>query len=172
MGHGMDHFVVTHAGRVHDYKGLAASLPVLLDVLELIPRMKLVIAGKKIGSHEVGRWLSLHGHPRLIVRDAHLDNEELALRMQVSNLGLLSYASILTSGTLFLWLSSGRPVLAPAIGTIPAYLVDGWNGFSYTDPGRLEELLLRCASLPDAELARLGANALNTARQLEWGMLG
>lgn len=171
FGFSADDFIVTHVGRVRDYKGLVASLPVLLGVLERIPRMKLVVAGK-IGSHELRQWLAVHQHPRLIVRDAHLDNEELALRMQVSNLGLLSYASILTSGTLFLWLSSGRPVLAPAIGTIPAYLVDGWNGFSYTDPGRLEELLLRCASLPDAELARLGANALNTARQLEWRMLG
>jgi hypothetical protein len=82
----------------------------------------------------------------------------------------LSYSAILTSGTLFHWLTCGRPVLAPACGTIPAYVLDDWNGFAYRDQESLKRLLAHCEALPEEELARLGCNAQSTAAQLEWGM--
>lgn len=169
LGLQADDFVVTHLGNIRDYKGLADYLPMILELLAAFPRMKLVIAGR-IASNAVRAWLTEHSHGRMIVVDGYLSDEELVRHMRAADFGFLSYSAILTSGSLVHWLSCGRPVLAPAIGTIPGYLVDGWNGFSYRDAGMLRRLLAYCQALPQGECDRLGANALATARQLDWRM--
>jgi len=169
LGYGQGDFVLTHIGRVRDYKGLADSLPLLTEMLDSLPRLKLVIAGQ-ICSNDARRWLSNNQHPRLIVHDGFMNDRELIQQMRAADMGFLSYAAILTSGSLFHWLSCGRPVLAPVRGTIPAYLVDGWNGYSYRNMDVLRELLAYCVTLPRHALERLGMNARNTAQQLEWRM--
>jgi len=169
LGLGQDDFVLTHVGRIRDYKGLGEYLPVLLDQLTTVPRMKLVIAGR-VDSPGVRQWLQENRHPRVIVRDGFLSGEELTACMRAADVGFLSYSEILTSGTLFHWFTCGRPVLAPACGTIPAYVLEGWNGFAYRDQESLEVVLAHCAKLPREELARLAHNAQTTAAQLEWRM--
>ena len=170
LGLGQNDFVLTHLGQIRDYKGLAECLPVLFDQLATLPRMRLVIAGR-IDSPRVKRWLQENRHPRITVRDGFLSDEELTFHMRAADVGFLSYSTILTSGTLFHWLTCGRPVLAPACGTIPAYVIDDWNGFTYRrDEESLKCVLAHCAALPDEELARQGRNAQSTAEQLEWGM--
>lgn len=169
LGLQADDFVVTHLGNIRDYKGLADYLPMMLELLGALPRMKLVIAGR-IASSAVREWLTEHSHERMIVVDGYLSDEELVRHMRAADFGFLSYSAILTSGSLVHWLSCGRPVLAPGIGTIPGYLVDGWNGFSYRDAAMLRRLLAYCQALPDGECDRLAANALATAQQLDWRM--
>jgi glycosyltransferase involved in cell wall biosynthesis len=162
-------FVVMHVGQVRDYKSLADYLPVLFDQLLQTPDMKLVIAGI-IQSSAARRWLKEHQHPRLLARNTFLTESELTAYMRAADVGFLAYGATLTSGTLFHWLTCGRAVLAPASGTIPAYLVDGWNGFSYSDSESLKRVLTLCAQLPKAEMTRLEHNARSTAMQLKWGM--
>jgi glycosyltransferase involved in cell wall biosynthesis len=88
--------------------------------------------------------------------------------MRAADLGFLSYSAILTSGSLVHWQTCGRPVLAPAMGTIPAYVIDGWNGVSYSDRDCLKKRLAHFVALPTEELHRMGNNALAVARQLDW----
>lgn len=159
--------IVTHVGKIRDYKELATFLPILTEQLNTTPSMKLVIAGK-ITSTETIAWLSRNPHPRMIVHDLFLNEKELVLHMRAADLGFLSYSTILTSGSLFHWQTCGRPVLAPAMGTIPAYLVDGWNGVSYQNRDSLKKRLAYCVAQPTEELRRMGRNALAVARQLDW----
>jgi glycosyltransferase involved in cell wall biosynthesis len=169
LGLGEDDFIVAHLGHIRDYKGLSEVLPVLVSQLEKNPRMKLLVAGR-IRSGEVDSWLKAHPNPNLLVHDGYLSDEDLLCWMRAADFGMLSYVALLTSGSLFHWLSSGRPVLAPLSGTIPAYLVDGWNGYGYRDAESLQQLLDHCAELPVGERERMGNNAYMTARQLEWRM--
>ena len=169
LGFAETDFVLTYIGRICDYKGLDMYLAALLETLEQVPHLKVVIAGS-IHSQKVYNWLSDHTHPRLIVKNVRLADADLARQMQAADLGLLSYTAILTSGTLFHWLSCGRPVLGPSLGIIPAYLVNGWNGYMYRDAGHLKDILLCCSSLPKQGMERLGDNAARTARQLNWKM--
>lgn len=167
LGIGLDDFVVTHIGHLRDYKGLAEHLPVLYRQLAASPRLKVMIAGR-ISSRSVRSWLDEHPHPRVIIRDGFLSDEELLTVMRASDMGFLSYSSVLTSGTLFHWFTCGRPVLAPVAGTIPAYVVDGWNGFTYRDGTSLQHVLSHCVALPRSVLDALDGNAQATARQLQW----
>lgn len=162
-------WVVTHVGRVRDYKGLLEVLPTLYAQLEAHPRMHLLIAGE-IASPETKAWLKARPHPRVKVKDTFLGDRALIQAMRAADLGLLSYSAILTSGSLAHWMTCGRPVLAPKMGTIPAYLVNGWNGLDYRDAHSLGERLALAASLPAMELERMGQNALATARQMRWMM--
>jgi glycosyltransferase involved in cell wall biosynthesis len=159
--------IVTHVGKIRDYKKLVTFLPILTEQLDTTPSMKLVIAGK-ITSTETITWLSRNPHPRIIVHDAFLSEKELVLHMRAADLGFLSYSTILTSGGLFHWQTCGRPVLAPAMGTIPAYLIDGWNGVSYQNRNSLKKRLAYCVAQPKEELRRMGRNALAVAKQLDW----
>jgi hypothetical protein len=57
-------FVLTHVGRIRDYKGLTENLPVLFDHLARSSRTKLVIAGR-VDSPGVREWLQEHRHSRV-----------------------------------------------------------------------------------------------------------
>ncbi|MBL8474343.1 MAG: hypothetical protein JNM98_21325 [Rhodocyclaceae bacterium] len=169
LGLADDAFVLAHIGQIRDYKGLEKLLPLLPELLDKLPHVKVLISGR-MSSFEVKSWCKLNRHPNLIVRDGHLSTDDLLCTLRAADFGLLSYSAILTSGSLFHWLTSGRPVLAPMTGTIPAYLVDGWNGYAYRDGAQLSRLLHHCAHLPRAEIDRMGDNARITAQQLDWSM--
>lgn len=160
-------FVVTCIGRIRKYKGLQEILPNLLEALDVIPHMKFIIAGV-VDSLEVSRWLEKYSHPRLIVKGVRLSNTELDIHMKASDFGFLTYSSILTSGTLIHWLSAGRPVIAPSLGIIPAYIVNAWNGFCYEDKEQLSKLLVYSSSLPKFFCEMLSFNAEKTAETLTW----
>ncbi len=162
-------WVVAWVGQVRDYKGLGLVLPVLFEQLAAQPRMHLLIAGQ-VRSPEVRNWLEAHLHPRLTVLNEFLSDDDLIRVMRAADVGLLSYKSIMTSGSLFHWLTCGRPIIAPAIGTIPAYVVPGWNGWLYDDHDDLRLCLAAAAQLPVEETKRLEANALETASKLKWRM--
>lgn len=161
-------FLLTHVGQVREYKGLSSILPTLLDLLEALPRLTILIAGR-ISSDSVKAWLIKHSHPRILVRDRFLSDEELNACMLASDAGFLSYDNILTSGTLAHWLSYGRPVVSPKNGTIPAYVVDGWNGFSYRNPHELAKRVSYLVGTPEQELVSLAMNAEKTALNFSWG---
>lgn len=169
LGIPSDGFVVMHVGQVQPYKGLSEWLPIFQDLLEVLPGMYFVLAGRIVDS-EVRAWLDVNQHPRFMVIDQHVSNDYLEALMAAADVGFLSYDKTLTSGTLFHWLSVGRPVLAPGKGTISCYVLDGWSGYTYQSLSEARALLVSLAKLSATELARLGRNALISANQLEWGL--
>mgnify|MGYP006425290089 CR=1 FL=1 len=158
-------FVVVCPGKVREYKGLDDNLPIVRKVMDARPDMHLVIAGA-IESQKPREELSRLPQDRLIAPDRALSAEEFELYLRAADFVLLSYRSILTSGAMFHTLSLGVPVLAPRLGTIPAYIVDGWNGYTYSDAQDLERLLYECSSAPLP--ATLAKNAARTAQRLRW----
>lgn len=72
-----------------------------------------------------------------------------------------------TSGSLMLALSFGRPVIAPAIATLPEYIIDADSGilFDPTHPENLAHALSEAASAPLADMAEA---ARQQAESLKW----
>lgn len=168
LGLSDDDFIITTVGRVKPYKGLVKLLPVIRSSLDRYPKLRFVLLGR-VDDQAVSDWLIAHSHPRLIVLDEYLDEQMLETWMCASDVGLLSYDKILTSGAMFHWFSMGRPVLAPTKGQIPAYVVNGWNGFAYETNEQLSELLDLMVTSGDPLLAKLTANAKAVAGRLAWG---
>jgi hypothetical protein len=167
VGISQDAFLLTQTGMVKPYKGLHRWLPHLLAMLEEAPSMVLLLAGR-ISCDATLEFLHAHPHPRLVVMNRVLDKTTLHHCMVAADVGFLSYDRVLTSGTLAHWLGVGRPVLAPALGTLPAYVVPGWSGFLYDNAESMTHWLRYCINQPDA-LQRMTAHATKTGGTLRWG---
>lgn len=134
--------------------------------MEQNPRFKLVIAGR-LASRAARRRLKDLPAGQLVIEDRFIPEEELAGFIQAADYAFLCYRAILTSGSLFQTFSLGVPAIAPNLGTIPAYVVQGWNGYLYSSGGALERLLA-LRGRDDADFrAALARNALETAALLD-----
>jgi glycosyltransferase involved in cell wall biosynthesis len=129
--------------------------------------VKFIIAGQ-VHSKKVKQMLNALSCSNITVHDKFLTDEELDTYSLAANIGFLSYRSILTSGTLFHMMSAKLPVIAPALGTLPAYIAKGWNGFIYKTPQDLEKILRHCCQLPTKSVAEMGCNAYQLASSLKW----
>ncbi|MDQ2070141.1 glycosyltransferase [Natronospira bacteriovora] len=166
LGLSPEDFVVTAFGSMKDYKGLEQYLPVFQRVMEQNPCFKLVIAGK-LASRAARRRLKDLPAGQLVVDDRFIPEKELAGIIQAADYAFLCYRAILTSGSLFQAFSLSVPVIAPTLGTIPAYVVPGWNGYLYSSGGALERLLALRAR-DDADFRSvLARNALGTVHAAE-----
>lgn len=167
LGFAEDDFVLACIGQLRSYKGLAETLPPLIAMLDEEPRLRLLIAGR-LRDERLRDMLAGIPASRLMLREERLADDELETCIRAADCGLLSYREILTSGALVHWATLGRPVLAPAIGTIPAYVVHGWNGLLYRNCDELKSNLRRMLDAPAEILAALGDNARRMARTLSW----
>ena len=166
LGLAESQFVLAHIGRVRPYKGLEETFPALRAFLQGHTQARFVVAGRM----EADMAARLRGlsDQQAVVRKGFLSEEDLQHYVSAADYVLLSYREILTSGSLFYVLSSGRPVIAPRVGTIPAYVVDGWNGFLFSDPAELESILKALPAQPSAYHEELARNSRDTASSLEW----
>jgi glycosyltransferase involved in cell wall biosynthesis/predicted GH43/DUF377 family glycosyl hydrolase len=167
LGMGFDGPLISAIGHMRDYKELDRCLPHVLKVLNKHPDARFLVAGQ-IHSPALRQLLNEQKREQVMVIDRVLKAEELHLCMDATDVGLLSYRDILTSGSLVHWLSRGVPVIAPGKGTIPGYVVEGWNGFLYDDYEALARLLQRCLTLPASQLALLKGNALAAGSSMPW----
>lgn len=162
-----DDLVLLHFGRVKDYKDLHRYLPIIGDLMEEDSRLKLIIAGR-IASRPVRETLKALPKDQVIVQDRFVKAEELQEFLEAADYSLLSYRAILTSGSLMHSFSAGVPVLAPELGTLPAYVVQGWNGFLYGDEADFEFLLRQRLADRAESIQILARNAARTASGLKW----
>lgn len=167
LGLSNDDLVLLHFGKVKDYKDLHRYLPGLGQLMREDPRLKLIIAGQ-IASRSVLNALKLLPEEQVIVRDRFVKSEELQTFLEAADYTLLSYRSILTSGSLIHALSAGVPVIAPRLGTLPAYVVDGWNGFLYGDENELVSVIRQRLTDTERYIRRLAENAEATGASLTW----
>lgn len=167
LGIDKNDFVLVYVGQVRDYKGIDQALPVVLKALEDSPNARLFLLGK-IKSEVVRQFMKGVPCGRVTVRDEYVSGKELELYMRAADFGFLSYKDVLTSGSLFHWASYGIPVIAPRLGTIPAYVVPGWNGFLYQNDVELNQVLTASMKLPDLKRQKLRQNMLTMAGSLTW----
>jgi beta-1,4-mannosyltransferase len=84
------------------------------------------------------------------------------------------YLASLTSGTVLLAMSLGKPVIAPRLPTLAELIIDGENGLLF-DPqaqGSLTAALERACALDASELRRLSGAAFDTAMRYDWRIVG
>ena len=101
--------------------------------------------------------------------DRFVRDDELGVLASAADFGLLTYRDILTSGAMFHFYSLGLPVIAPEIGTLPAYVVPGWNGALYRDTASLDQALRMACGADAARLAAYRKAARETAAAFRWG---
>ncbi|MFO7675574.1 MAG: glycosyltransferase [bacterium] len=158
--------VLLHQGGLRPYKGLEQLVRTLDDIPD--PRLVLVIAGKAHGVYKLAATLAerLVRDRRLILREGWIPDDELPGYFAAADAVVCPFEAVLTSSSVMLALSLGRPVVAPALGCLPE-LVPPDAGILYdpNDPAGLRDALLRCAA---ADLAVMGERAYRVAQTHTW----
>lgn len=121
--------ILLHFGQIRPYKNVPALLRAFLSLGHA--NTVLVVAGgikEGTGLDEEIRHLA-GGRPDVRLELRYLPQERLTDYLAAADLIVLPYRDILNSGGLLMALSAGRPVLCPAVGSIPevaAAVGPGW----------------------------------------------
>lgn len=147
-------FVYLILGQVRPYKGID-------DAIETFGRTSrpgdvLLIAGNPYNNAEK-EWLERETEemPGVILFLRHIEEDEMEYFFKASDVVLLPYKSIFTSGNLFLAFTFGKPVIAPDMGII-SELVDDSVGIKYTPDESNNNLTKALENIKRLDLESLG----------------
>lgn len=162
---GKDVTVYLFLGRIKPYKGVES----LIDTFRAThdQESRLLIVGEPF-DEETGRRIATlaAADSRIIADIRYLPNDRLQVYMNAADVVVLPFRKTHTSGSLMLAMSFGKPVIAPAIASIPEY-VDGQSGilFDPADPEALRAALLVARGM---NLADMGKQAFARVANMGW----
>jgi glycosyltransferase involved in cell wall biosynthesis len=132
-----------------------------------------MIAGKQVDP------IDLSGVPpsvaaRITMENRFLDEAEIPDLLASVDFVVAPYLASLTSGTLMLAMSAGRPVIAPRLPTLAELITEGQNGvlFDPQEENGLAAALARACDIEASKLHRMGEAAFNTAMSYDWRLIG
>lgn len=167
----MEDFVFLLFGQIRPYKGV---FKLIKDFKRLnSSQVKLLIAGKPCNSgmiEDIQKECNVNKNIRTIFK--FIPNDEVQIYMNASDIVVLPYQNILTSGALILAMSFSKPVIAPTIGDIPSIL-DEKGGFLY-EPLEKDGLLKAtrgALEMSADELVKMGKHNFELVRQFQWGSI-
>ena len=158
-------------GRLGRYKGSAELVRAFAALAD--HRAELVIAGKQIDPVDLSA-LPPAVAARITTHNRFFGQAEVPELVTSADFMVTPYLASLTSGTLLLAMSLGRPVIAPRLPTLAELIIDGENGLLF-DPqaqGSLTAALERACALDASELRRLSEGAFDTAMRYDWRIVG
>jgi glycosyltransferase involved in cell wall biosynthesis len=123
-----EEFSYLFVGRCRPYKGLEA----LIEAFAQAPRpSRLIIAGAFASTEYLEHITGLvRDNHRISFRPGSIPDTDLQLYLNAADCVVLPYRDVLTSGSVMLALSFGRPVIAPGLGAIRDH-VDAKCGVLY-----------------------------------------
>jgi glycosyltransferase involved in cell wall biosynthesis len=162
-----DDTVISVIGQVRPYKSLYRYLPEFGEAMRRNKKLKLVIAGR-VSCDRTLEAIEALPKEQVVLKNAFIADTDFQVYLNAASFVFLCYRDILTSGSLFQALSFGVPVLAPKLGSIPAYVVEGWNGFLYDAGAQAEARSLKLSLDYTFDTKALSSSALSTAMSVSW----
>ena len=154
-------------GGLLPYKGLES----LMESFRRLPGDDswLVIAGGNARQPEFREAIRRRAaqHPRIVLRAYdRAPSEDIALIMRAADVITLPFADTMTSGSLILALSWGKPVIAPALGCLPATVLPAAGRLF--DPSADDPLYAAMLEARELDLAAAASAALASVRRFDW----
>lgn len=155
-----DSIVFTFFGGIYPNKGIEILIQAFRKTQ--VSNFRLVIAGKAGKSSEAySQTLKemAEGDERISFYFNYIPDDEVQIFMNATDIVVLPFTKILTSGSTILAMSFGRPVIIPKVGCLPE-LVDsgvGWQ-FEPDDPDSLAETI---QSVAISDFHQIGQRALD-----------
>lgn len=155
-------FVFCFFGKIRPYKGIEK----LIEEFGKIQRkdIELIIAGPAINEEiekEIEKLSKKDKRIKLFIKFISSDAQEY---FNSADVIVLPYREVLVSGTVFLALSFGKPLIAPKMGCLQDIL-DEKGSFLYEQDG-LYEVLTK--ALYSKNLSERGEHNLKIAKSLDW----
>jgi glycosyltransferase involved in cell wall biosynthesis len=165
LGIDADRRVYLFFGYIKPYKGVEE----LIDAFSAIqnPNNVLLVAGKPFNNEtKAGIEALAAKDPRVRTEMRYIIDDEIQLFMRAADIVVFPFRRTQTSGSIMLALSYGKPVIAPAIATIPEY-VDETMGLLF-DPSQSDSLRATLEKSASIDLGKLGEAAAQRAHTLSW----
>jgi glycosyltransferase involved in cell wall biosynthesis len=160
-----DGHMFLYFGKIRPYKGLDK----LIEVFNGIDKTntKLVIAGKapnETMAHDIQENCLASQNIMPVI--SFIPHDEVQIYMNAADVVVLPYRNIFTSGALLLAMSFGKPIIAPATGSIPDIL-DSHGGFLYdpADPSGLKKAIEYSLN---RDLAEMGKYNYEKVKKYDW----
>ncbi len=158
-------------GNITRYKGIMVLIEASKKVIEAVPEVRFIIAGKIRSKDRESLDLSpIVNHPNFELMTYRLSDKEVSNVYQRSELLVLPYIEASQSGVLSIAFGMGKAVIASRVGALPEIIENGENGM-LVEPGNAEELADAIIFLlKNTEFRKeLGKNAMEYARRyLSW----
>lgn len=174
LGLDKEDIIFLHFGYIRPYKGISE----LIDAFKMLDnqRAKLLIVGKPFDDKVVtDMYNDCRCDSRIRNILEFIPDDDIQIYMNAADVVVLPYKDVLTSGTVILSMSFGRPIVAPAIGCI-ADTIDKKGGFLYnTGDNKENDLLLAMKNVlcTDREvLMNMGKHNFKLAEQFGWDEIG
>jgi glycosyltransferase involved in cell wall biosynthesis len=136
------------------YKGVDVLLDSWPEVRRQVPDARLVLAGSPADGDLDAILTRVRSLPGVEARPGYVPSDQVAELFAAARVVAVPYLHASQSGVVHLAYTFGRPVVASAVGDIPAVVRDGGNGVLVPpgDPGALADGLVRL--LTDSGLAQ------------------
>ena len=123
--------VVLYFGFVRRYKGLAHLIDAMPAALEVLPDARLLLVGEFWDDVEEYRdaVLRLGINESVLIEDAYVPNERVAVYFRAADLVALPYVSATASGIVQVAYGFDKPVLTTRVGALPEVVLDGETGY-------------------------------------------
>jgi glycosyltransferase involved in cell wall biosynthesis len=156
-------FVYLFFGLIRKYKGIKN----LIDVFKKMEKDEniLVIAGMTF-NEEIKNFLEKSIQENIILDLRYIPSNEVQYYFNACDVVVLPYLNILTSGSLLLAMTFGKPIIIPKIGCIPE-IMNEKMGIMY-NPNEEESLLKALNRVKDMDLKVAGMEAHKRASDFDW----
>ena len=159
--------VFLYFGLIRPYKGVGE----LIDAFEKLnsPKAKLLIVGKPYNKEIGGNIKKKCKDKNIKTIFKFIPDDKIQVYMNASDVLVLPYKDILTSGAVILAMSFGKPVIAPAIGCILDILDDKGSFLYNPSSGKgLIEAMQLALNTGVEKLKSMGEHNFELAKQHRW----
>jgi len=160
-----------HLGILQPYKGLENLLNVWQANQLSLSDACLMIAGRFYDQKYLETLQSLTTKTSgAILHPYFIPKESVHLYFSAADIIILPYTNILTSGSIILAMSYGKPIIAPRLGSIPETLKSAdWLLYDPTNPQGLSDSLQKSLT---SSLEDLGNLTIDACNRLDWESIG
>lgn len=162
-------FVMLFFGGIRSNKGLEDLLTILEDILVTEKDLFLVVGGKCYDvtlESRLKEFSNKFKHNSL-VKTEYIPDEDIQIFMNASDVGILPYREITTSGALLLYISFRKPVIVADLEPIKELLEDSGIYYKHGDGNDLVQVILEAKS-GSYNLEKLSQEVFELSQKFQW----
>ena len=171
LGIDKNDFVFLYFGQIRPNKGLSNMIKTFHDITNEEKNIKLIIAGKPKPPLKSGDLkILVQNNRNIILHEKYIKNRDIQSYFNASDIVILPFENVLTSGSVMLALSFSRPVIVPNIDTLREVIKDSYNGWIYNTNKThdLKQIIKKCLGYDRQELIQFNKNAFDMAFKYDW----
>ncbi len=162
-------FVMLSFGVIRQYKGIEELLDILEDPLADEKDLFIIIAGRCEDTILAKRLKEFSNkfEQNSLVRTEFIPDEDVQILMNASDVGILPYLEITTSGALLLFMAFGKPVIVADLEPIEELLQDSGIYYKHGDSQDLARVILE-AKNGSYNLEKLSQEVSQISQRYQW----